>query len=701
MKQSTVLILALIVIVAADSLFGQSQQPASGASNLSVRFSPGVDIPLGDSGSVFGLGGAARLGVEYRLPSSPIFVSAGAAYDYDTVTGGIPLSVSIASASLGAGVKFPIIPWLTVRAGLSGGYAYSFLSDSTASAGNPFVSADAGLSFLPGSWHIDLGASYRYYLALYNGVSASVGFSYDLPARAAPARVQQNPSPRPGPLSGSSLEFKNVSLDDIFPVFRTYYATHSLGKIVLHNTLNKPVTDIKVTFQIKEFMTDPTDCRAPTQLAPGESKSVDLFGLFTPPILDTSENSKAQGRIDVEYKVDGEPQSQSLVQAVPILRRNATTWTDDRRAAAFVTTADPAVLLFSKNVNSMVKGKIKGDVNPNLLTAIAFFEALQLFGLTYSQDPIATLTSNNQVVDYIQFPRQTLEYKGGKCSDFSVLFAALLESVGIETAFITIPGHIFMAVSTGLGPDEARKAFTRADDLIVQDDKSWIPVEVTENAGFLQAWQDGAKEWRENLLKQQASFYPLHDAWKLYEPVGLSGAEAALNLPAEDKVVERYQADADKFISEELFPRISALQGEIEKAQDPRQPTNSLGVLYARYGQFDKAQEQFEKLLAHEDYPPALLNMGNLLYLNNQAEKALEYYNRAYEKQPDNPSVLLAVARANHDLEKYDLAGEYYAQLKEKSPELAAKFAYLDLRGEDGTRAADVAGLKDIVVWEE
>jgi tetratricopeptide (TPR) repeat protein len=685
-------------VLAAASLFGQSRIPAVGPSQLSVELRPGVDVPLGDSAAVFGIGGTALLGVQYRLPSSPIFIEGSLGYDYDTVTQGIPLSVSIASASMGAGLRFPVIPWLTVQAGLSGGYAYSFLSDLSASAGNPFVSVDASLVLLSSQWHIELGASYRYYLALYSGLQASAGISYDIPARA-----HVTPAPRVQPLGsqGTSLDLKGLSLDDIFPVFRTYYASHPLGKLVLHNVQKKPVSDIKVSFQIKEFMTDPTDCRAPTSLAPGESKSVDLFGLFTPAILDTTENSKAQARIEVQYKVDGETQTQSLVQAIPILKRSATTWSDDRRAAAFVTTSDPAVLLFSKNVNSMVKGKVKGDVNPNLLMTMAFFEALQQFGLTYSLDPVATLGSNNEVVDYIQFPRQTLEYKGGKCSDFSVLYTALLESVGIETAFITIPGHIFIAVSTGVSPEEARKTFARPDDLIEQDGKDWIPVEVTENAGFLVAWQDAAKEWRENTAKQQASFYPLHDAWKLYEPVGISGAEASLNLPAADQVVARYLEDADKFVSEAIFPRVSDLQNQIQSAPDPRQPTNALGVLYARYGQYEHAKQVFGKLLDQEDYVPALLNMGNLVYLGGDRQKALEYYTRAQAKMPDSPSVLLAVARVNHDLENYEAAEKLYAELKEKDPVLAAKFAYLDLKGDEGTRASDVSGMKETVYWEE
>jgi ABC-type oligopeptide transport system substrate-binding subunit/tetratricopeptide (TPR) repeat protein len=513
--------------------------------------------------------------------------------------------------------------------------------------------------------------------------------------------LNEAPKEQPPQKSAAPLELKELSFDDVYPVFRTYYDTHPLGKVVLRNITGQLITDIRVSFQIKEFMSDPKDCAAPSELAPGESCSVDLFGLFLPTILQTTEETKTQARVDVDYTYDGQVQHQSLVQSIPILDRNATTWSDDRRAAAFVTTKDPVVVAFSKNVNSVVKRKTPGVVNPNLLTAIALFQTLQLFGLTYSQDPIPTLTANKQVADYIQFPRQTLQYKGGKCSDFSVLYSALLESVGIETAFITIPRHIFIAFSTGGTPDEARRSFSRTDDLIFRNEKCWIPVEVTESAGFMQAWQDGASEWRENLSRNQADFYPLHDAWQLYEPVALPGAEVMVTLPSSEKIVGAYQSETGKFIDQEILPKVAALRSQISKAQDPRKPTNALGVLYARYGQYDRAQKEFKKLLSKEDYVPALLNMGNILYVSDQKEKAMDYYDRAYVKEPENPRVLLAVAKVNHDLENYFAAKKFYAELKTRDPDLAMKFAYLDLKGEEAARSAEVSGMAGTVVWQE
>ena len=706
-------LLLLCLALAGTGLHGEGQPSTTAASRLTLQVRPAVDFPLADSSFLFGLGGSVLVGAKYDLPLPHLFVSGGLGYDYHAAAPGIPRSVSVGSASVGTGLWLGI-PWLTVELSATGGFFFSFLNDFSASGGNPFLGWDADIVLLPGPWHVNLGAMFRYDFGQYMGIKATAGVSYDLVFgnRSAPARTLETLASKPKPLEAtpkkqpaeapaSAVELRDGSFDDIYPVFRTYYAAHPLGTIVLRNGLDKPITGIKVTFQIKEFMSDPTDCPAPAQLGPGKSTPVDLFGLFLPTILQTTEKTKAQAKIDVEYTLNGQVQHQSIVQVIPVLDRNATTWADNRRAAAFVTAKDPAVLIFSKNVNSMVKGKVRGAVNPNLLTAIAFFEALQLYGLTYSLDPVPTLTTSKQVADYIQFPRQTLQYKGGKCSDFSVLYAALLESVGIETAFITIPGHIFMAFSTGLDPAEARKTFSRADELVIRAGKSWIPVEVTESAGFLKAWQDGAKEWRENLSREQADFYPIHEAWTLYEPVGLSGAEVAVSLPPSEKVVERYLEAADRFVDQEIFPKVAALSREMEKSQDPRVPGNALGVLYARYGRYDRAAQQFEKLLAKEEYVPALLNLGNIYSLSDQKEKALQYYNRAYSKEHDNPRVLLAVARVNHDLENYYQVRKVYAVLKSKDPELAAKFSYLDLKGEEATRAAEISGVNEVVLWVE
>jgi tetratricopeptide (TPR) repeat protein len=116
---------------------------------------------------------------------------------------------------------------------------------------------------------------------------------------------------------------------------------------------------------------------------------------------------------------------------------------------------------------------------------------------------------------------------------------------------------------------------------------------------------------------------------------------------------------------------------------------------------FDKAQKTLMEVLAKDEYVPALINMGNIYFVQSQTDKALDFYDRAYKKDPNNPTVLLCVARVNHALENYAIAKKAYADLQAKDPELAQRFAYLDLRGEEATRAADANGVRKVVIWQE
>jgi tetratricopeptide (TPR) repeat protein len=306
-------------------------------------------------------------------------------------------------------------------------------------------------------------------------------------------------------------------------------------------------------------------------------------------------------------------------------------------------------------------------------------------------------------VDYLQFPRQTLEYKAGDCDDLSILYSALLESVGIETAFITTPGHIYLAFSTGMDPGEGKASFLKTGDLIFIEDKTWIPFEVTYTGeGFTKAWELGARLWREASSGKKAGFHPVREAWNVYNPVGLPGEGASLSYPLDDKVRTAYLQELAKFVDGEITTQVGKLEEEIRKSGGNAALGNKLGVLYAKYGLYDKAETEFRKILARNSrYVPALLNMGNVYFIREDVSKAKEYYDRAAGCEPENPKALLCVARVNHKLENYGTAKQLYTRLKVIDPDLASQFSYLEMRGDDAARAADAGKAKEAMVWSD
>jgi hypothetical protein len=681
---------------------------------VSFHVSPTIDIPVLDSAAHYTVSPRGSLALAFRMPFLPLLsLDVGLGYGFLPIRNADTLgqSLSVLSAQAGLGMQISLSPGFDLSARFGAGYGWGLINEIPPfrSGGSLLLEGGIGASvLLSKTVALEAGVAYRSHVGLAQSLAASVGLGFRIP-RTVKAPPRESAPLRPQPLEaqpGAGLEVATPEYQSIFPVFHKFYDDNPVGTVVLRNAAGEAITGIKVSLDIKPYMTAPKTCAAPAALEAGQSSTIDLYALFSEEkILEVTEGSKASAEISWEYVLSGRTITKSRVDTVRILNRNAMTWEDDRRAAAFVTALDPSVLSFSKNVVGTAKVRTGGAVNGNLLTAIALYEAVCLQGITYWKDPktpYVELSQKRTEVDFLQFPRQTLEYRAGDCDDLSILFAALFESLGIETAFITIPGHIFMAASLAIPPEEARRTFLHPDELILTDSATWLPIEITSLDGdFLKAWQTGAKEWRESQATGQAALYPLHEAWQRYEPVGLPGSGAQAAIPPAEKVAAAYRREVERFVDREIYPEVTRLQTDIQKSQGSAKALNKLGVLYARYDLLDRAEREFLEAAKKEETPAVLSNLGNLRYLQKDLEGALGYYERASRVAPDDARLVASLARVHHELENYGMAQKAYERLRGMDPALAEKFAYLGLRGEEATRAADATGTRGVILWAE
>lgn len=698
-----------LAIAVATALVLVAVPLASQSGQISLSVLPSVGLPLGADSALYSVGGGGTVAAELR-PGAARLLMAGIEAGYSFVPLEVTTSLSLICGGARAGLSWDVMQWLTIYANAGGGGFFGFLNDGSGTRGaGSYLRGAAGVAFaIAPSFAVAIDCSYRRFLGLYSELSAGLGLSLRSGSAAArPATERREPARQPPQLGGAKggLQIVKVSLQSVYPIFYKHYDASPLGTAVIRNDGAAAADGVKVSLWVKEYMTNPKTVSLASPVPPGGEVSVDLFGLFTNKLLEISEGTLVSANIALEYTLGGEQRKAEYVESVRVMDRNALTWDDDRKAAAFVTAKDPTVLRLAKNVAGAAKGARVAAVNQNLLTALAIHEALRLYGLAYIIDPSSPYgerSASETAVDFLQFPQQTLEYKAGDCDDLSILYCALLESVGVPTAFITVPGHIYMAVGLGMRPDVARRTFLRPDDLVYDGDETWLPLEVTKrDGGFLDAWELGAKEWRENAARQQAALLQNHASWQLYEPVGFSGSALQIALPAEDRVLRAFTDEVVRFVDREIYPQVSKLQADIRREQSPPKLVNQLGVLYARYGLYDRAAVEFRKNLEREEHVPSLLNLGNIAHLTGDLKTALAYYDRAYKAAPEKPTVLVAVASINHEIENYGLVRELYAKLKTLDGNLAQQYAYLDLRGEEARRASQLAELQGVVTWDE
>lgn len=353
----------------------------------------------------------------------------------------------------------------------------------------------------------------------------------------------------------TKLQIGLTELDPVFPVLYSWYENNSFGKIEITNKEDSSITDVTVSFFQPQYMAHAKECATFKRIKCDETVSVDLYAFFNEQMLELREKTDTSSYIIVNYSRLGKKLSQSYALDVPVYGRNNMSWDDDRRAAVFVSSKDPAAMQFAKYTASIVRDNLCIDVPVNIQYAIGIFQALNEFGLNYVVDPSSAFEDNvgTSSIDFLQFPYQTLMYRGGDCDDLSILVCSLFEAVGIDTAFITVPGHIFMAFDSGLTPEQAKTIFKNRSEYIVDDGKVWMPLEITlSDEGFYRACRYGAREWNAADAKGTAALYKMHDSWKIYQPISVPGASAFFNIPESEIITVAFQRGLDEWKRGEL-----------------------------------------------------------------------------------------------------------------------------------------------------
>jgi hypothetical protein len=331
----------------------------------------------------------------------------------------------------------------------------------------------------------------------------------------------------------------------MFPVSYAWYQNNPVAMVRITNNEPNAITDVSLSFFMEQYMRSPTEFAVIERLGPGEAVDVPVTALFNESMLDLLETTNANARVLIDYRSLGAKKKAELPVQMPVYHRNAFAWDDDRRAASFVSSRDPAASLFARYAASVVDFNLRDGVPRNIQYAIGFMEALNVYGINYVIDPASSfieMSENASALDSLNYPYQTLMYRGGDCDDLSILFCSMFEVVGIDTAFIAIPGHIYMAFDAGDTEWESRNKET----LVFHEGRYWVPLEITmPREGFSRSWQTGMREW--NKAGDEAVLYPMGESWEQYRPVSVPGAGDRLPvLPEEKEIVSRFTAELNR-----------------------------------------------------------------------------------------------------------------------------------------------------------
>ncbi len=438
------------------------------------------------------------------------------------------------------------------------------------------------------------------------------------------------------------LDIEVVKLENVFSNSYKMYERDGIGTIRLTNNTDKKMEKIRVSFLLKNFMDFSTENKI-LKLMPGSSEELPLKAVFNNSILTMTEDSSVQALIEASYFENGKKVTYSHNATVNVYDKHRLTWDERERFAAFVTPKDPPVL----NLARSIVGEYR-ETKDEAQLAAALFDALGVFGLTYIQDPsnpYQVSSGKEQTVDYIQFPRETLERKSGDCDDLVAVYSAGLESMGINTRVLEVPGHMLMMFDTRI-PAEG-DGYTMNNLYVINEGTLWVPVETTlVGNSFIKAWEKGSETYYK-YKDDGLTMLDIHPAWETYKPASLPDSDWKASGLNRATIEKKFPGDILSVLKISSQTKTRRYLDIIKDKPNDVDAHLQVGIILAKIGDRKEAMKYFEKVLSLDaKNASAHNNRGNLYMIDDKYQDAVKAYDAAAKLSPKDPHILVNLARA-------------------------------------------------------
>lgn len=448
----------------------------------------------------------------------------------------------------------------------------------------------------------------------------------------------------------AKLSVEDIELVSLFPALFQLYRSQPAGRIKVINTSSEPLKDLKAEVFIRKYMDFPSTGQNLSVLNSGAADFIDLNLMLNELVLDLQEDLPLQVQVTIHYTDSQGPQKLTLVHPTTLFRKTALSWDDSAKLASFITPNDETVAsLAYRLISDLGDRQVLGR---NILRAMSIVNGLGALPLIYVPDPFSPFTTafgDEGLIDTVRFPRTTLLYKGGDCDDTTALLCSLLESIGIQTAIVTSPGHVFAAFNTGQKRDEIWKLGEPVLMTVEHNGTVWIPLESTVmSEGFIAAWRTASDLIRRYNSTDELEFLPVADQRERY---------LALPLPPSVLPVESFGVIAKNGLDQNSLteldfllytPSVKMRTLRIAKLSGSalNRGMNSLAGLHQRFGHSDEAERVLVAIMEQDpSYIPAYLNLVTLHLQQGKSDRAQVLLSQAQVVAPGSESVKAYIVR--------------------------------------------------------
>ena len=465
------------------------------------------------------------------------------------------------------------------------------------------------------------------------------------------------------------------------PVFRSlhrYYESETFLKVGLKNISDADLP-VDVSLYVPTMMDNPHS--QSVTLPPKSEVEYDIGVSFSSDVLTSKKatfDNLVQPEVKVTYKQGGEEKlAQKKMESSYVLGKGKLTWSNPDMIACYVTPADAVVDKFARSFIQYYTPVLNDYFGrSNLGRGIILYDALGTHGLVYNIDletPFLDIADDKTAFDTVKYPGDMLRDKIGDCDDLTTLYGSLMGNLGIETMFLDVfkpgAGHIFLMFDCGVKPDKVGKYFLDETEVVVLNDKVWIPIEATlVGKSFFSAWKQGALKYNEMKAENFVNEISVKEASAKY----LAGSHITpdMPMPEMDGINDLLKEDIKQYgvwLEQIVY---NAVGNKLDAAED----YYDAGVKYMEFGRYKEAINMLETAINMKPvFPDAINTLGVCYTKKEEYEKAIEFYEKALGQSGDHAGFMLNIAISHFMMGNKGMAKQKYDEVILIDPVFAGK----------------------------
>lgn len=442
-------------------------------------------------------------------------------------------------------------------------------------------------------------------------------------------------------LAPQLVEIQDAQLAPLFASFYKSYAVEAPCRIVVSSLHDAPLHAI-VRIANDQLLSGATE--QAVFLKPGVVQAIDVPLVFGQRILESNETLPETFKLEVSYVSSGRRRTETRDLVTTVYERGTLEWTDGvAKAAAFVTPLDETVDRFTRAIVQSTVSHEARFLNRTISMAIRLFDGLSACGLTYTPDPLnpyAEIQGKSFAIDNIQYPAELLASRSGDCDDSTVLYASMLANVGIRSAFVDVPGHVFLMFDSGIHTRDRDVLGVDPQLFVEREGTLWVPVETTSlGQPFHVAWQRGAsliRQWEET---DRYEAVDVQRARQRYE-AAVAAAQVSQGVPEVDRAVVLDYVGQD--VEELVTVRRQYVEAQYAAIQaGGARERLAIARVYYLNRDYAQAASALEQILAKDRDAAYWNNLGNVQLALGDGRAAADSYTRARALDSADPGIAL------------------------------------------------------------